>query len=190
MLIFASVAALFATPGVGVVGIGSPTPPTEPQSPSWLAQPLFTLHLAHHIRPVPRVIRVAALVAFLLTTVPLVGLPLRAIGVLFLPAVVVFVGIHLVAAIPLAHEAARRVGSARVRLGSASAAGLAMAMALALSVIGSRIPILPDIGRILALGAATPYMLAFMPPAWVRKVWNAVMTSRIHACPGRHRCTR
>jgi signal transduction histidine kinase/DNA-binding response OmpR family regulator len=51
-----------------------------------------------------------------------------------------------------------------------------MALALTLSLAGSRIPILPDVGRILSLGAATMYVLAFLPPAWVRKVWSAVAT--------------
>jgi signal transduction histidine kinase/CheY-like chemotaxis protein len=176
MLIFASVAALFATFGAGALGIHLPDFAYGVAIALLLAQPLFTLRLAHQIRPVARPARIAAIVSFLITAVPFVVLPLRTIGLLFLPAVLVFVAIHLLAAVSLAKEAARRVGSARVRLGSAAAAGVAMALALGLSTFGSHVPLLPDVGRILSLGAATLYVLAFMPPAWVRKVWNAVAT--------------
>ena len=174
MLIFASVAAMFGTIGIGALGQRLPDPVYGAAIALLLAQPLFALRLAHQIHAVPRAVRIVALVAFVISAVPMLVLPLRSIGLLLVPAGVVFAASHLVAAYYLAREAARRVGAARVRLGSAAAAGTAMALSIGLVIFGSQAPVAPEVGRILALGSATLYVLAFMPPAWVRKVWSAV----------------
>ncbi len=174
MLIFASVAALFASLGVGAVGLELPDAVYGASLALLLAQPLFSLRLAHQIHDVPRVLRIGALVAFAITAAPFVVVPLESIGLLLVPAGLVFVASHLAAAYFLAREAARRVGAARVRLGSAAAAGASMALSLGLLIFGSRVDLVQEIGRLLALAAATLYVFAFMPPGWVRKVWSAV----------------
>jgi len=176
MLIFASVAALFGTLGIGAVGLRFADPVYAAAIALLLAQPLFALRLAHQIHSVPRAVRIVALVAFAVSAVPMLVLPLQSIGLLLVPAGAVFAASHMTAAYYLAREAARRVGAARVRLGSAAAAGAAMALSMGLVIFASQAPIFPEVGRILALGSAALYVLAFMPPAWVRKVWSAVAT--------------
>jgi signal transduction histidine kinase/CheY-like chemotaxis protein len=176
MLIFASVAALFALLGLSAVTGRLPHPVLGAAVALLLAQPLFTLRLAHQLHPVPRAVWAVAGVAYALTTVPSIFLPLDRINPLFMAAAIVFSTTHMAAAFYLATEARRRVGSARVRLGSAAAASAAMALSLTFATFGSLLPFGSDVGRILALGAATLYVLAFMPPAWVRKVWGAVAT--------------
>jgi signal transduction histidine kinase/CheY-like chemotaxis protein len=176
MLIFASVAALFATLGVSALAGRLPDPVLGAAVAVLLAQPLFALHLAHQLRPVRRGVWLAAITGFAVTAAPIIVVPIERIAVLVLAASAIFAITHLAAAYYLAREAGRRVGSARVRLGAAAAAGASMALALALVSFGSQAPVASEIGRILALGAATLYILAFMPPAWVRKVWGAVAT--------------
>lgn len=174
MLIFGSVAALFATIGLNAITGRLPDPVLGAALALLLAQPLFTLRLANQLRPVPRPVWLAAIGAWGLTSIPFIAIQIERLAFLFMPATVVFAVTHLVAALFLAREARRRVGSARVRLGVAAAAGVCMALALALLVFGSAIPGAANVGNILALGAATLYVLSFMPPAWVRKVWSAV----------------
>jgi signal transduction histidine kinase len=176
MLIFSSVAALFATVGVSAVGLRLPEPVVRTTLVVLFAQPLFSLRLAHQIHDVPRLIRMAALVAFVAGAAPLMVLPLETLAAVVLIAAGAFALTHLAAAWFLAREGAHRVGAARVRLGSAAAAGATMALAVLLVSFGSGLPLVPEFGRIMALAAATLYLLAFMPPAWVRKVWNAVAT--------------
>jgi signal transduction histidine kinase/DNA-binding response OmpR family regulator len=174
MLIFGSVAALFATIGVNAITGRLPDPVLGAALALLLAQPLFTLRLANQLRPVPRPVWLAAIGAWGVTSIPFIAIQIERLAFLFIPATAVFSATHLVAGFFLAREARRRVGSARVRLGVAAAAGVCMALALALLVFGSAIAGAANVGNILALGAATLYVLAFMPPAWVRKVWSAV----------------
>ncbi|HEY8921143.1 MAG TPA: response regulator [Candidatus Limnocylindria bacterium] len=178
MLIFGTVAMLFVVVGARVV-IGS--------LPAWVdgaalallfAQPLLTLRLANKLHPVHRPVRLAATVAYLATALPLIVFPLKAVVVLVLAAIAVFVVTDLVASFYLAREARRRVGSARVRLGAAAAASALMALAVLVSTIVSSIPAIgtvgADIGRFLGLAAASLYVVAFMPPRWLRNIWGAV----------------
>jgi signal transduction histidine kinase/CheY-like chemotaxis protein len=174
MFIFASVAALFGVIGINAVVGRLPDAVLGASILLLLAQPLLILHMAHRLRPVPWLVRMAGLAAFVITGIPFVLIPLRLIGPAVVPAAVTYVVTDLAAAFFLAREAARRVGSARVRL-AAAAAGSAT-MALALGLVGTQLPVSSDLGRILILGAATLFVLGFMPPAWVRKVWNAVAT--------------
>jgi signal transduction histidine kinase/CheY-like chemotaxis protein len=176
MLIFASVAALFGVLGVSAVAGRLPDPVLGAAVAVLLAQPLFTLRLAHQLHPVSPVVWAIAILGYVVTAIPSIFLPLDRLTEVFVAAALVFSATHLAAAVYLAREARRRVGSARVRLGSAAAASVSMALALGLITAGSLLPFGSDVGSILALGAATLYVLAFMPPAWVRKVWGAVAT--------------
>jgi signal transduction histidine kinase/CheY-like chemotaxis protein len=176
MLIFASVAALFVAMALTAVAGRLPDPVMGAAIAVLLAQPLFTLRLAHRLRHVPMPVWGLAGAGYLATIVPFLIVPIEQFGNLTSIAVIVFSVTHLVAAAYLGLEAATRVGSARVRLGAAAAAGACMALALGLITFGAGLPFGTDVGRVLALGAATLYVLAFMPPAWVRKVWGAVTT--------------
>ena len=180
MLIFGSVAMLFVLVGLGAV-IGP--------LPAWingagfallLAQPLLTLRLAHKLRPVHRPVWIGATTAYLATAVPVIVLPLAEVPVLVLAAIAVFVVTDVLAAFYLSMEARRRVGSARVRLWAAAVASALFAMALLVAMIGSSLPAIGEaassVGRIIALAAAGLYVVAFMPPRWLRTVWSAVAT--------------
>jgi signal transduction histidine kinase/CheY-like chemotaxis protein len=174
MLIFASVAVLLGVVGVSAIAGQLPDPVLGAAFALLLAQPLFTLRLAHQLRPVAKPIWIAALVGYGFTAVPLVVVPLESIAVVLIAGVIVFVITDLTAAAYLAIEARARVGSARVRLGSAAAASAALALALALLIFGARLPLVSEAGRLLALTAAALYILAFLPPAWLRRLWNAL----------------
>jgi signal transduction histidine kinase/CheY-like chemotaxis protein len=174
MLIFASVAVLLGVVGVGTIAGQLPDPVLGAALALLLAQPLFTLRLAHQLRPVAKPIWIAALLGYGFTAVPLVVVPLESMAVILIAGVVVFVLTDLIAAAYLAVEARARVGSARVRLGLAAAASASLALALALLIFGARLPLVSEAGRLLALAAATLYVLAFLPPAWLRRLWNAL----------------
>ncbi|HEX5397040.1 MAG TPA: hypothetical protein VFX74_08125, partial [Candidatus Limnocylindria bacterium] len=176
MLIFACLAVLLGVVSVSAIAGQLPDPVLGATIALLLAQPLFTLRLAHQLRPVARPIWIAALLGYGITALPLVALPLDGISVLIIAGVVVFVVTDLVAATYLAVEARARVGSARVRLGSAAAASASLALSLGVLIIGSGVPLVSEAGRLLALAAALLYTLAFLPPAWLRRLWNALAT--------------
>ncbi len=180
MLIFGSVAVTLVVLGVGAVTGALEGPIVGIAFALLLAQPLLTLRLAHQLRPIPRLVRIVGAIGYVAAAAPLIVLPLTQATPFFVLGIVVFVMTDLLAAFYLAREAARRVGSARVRIGAAAAGSALMALGLGLTTLLSSLPgigeVASDIGRILIVGAGTLYVLAFMPPAWVRKVWSAVAT--------------
>jgi hypothetical protein len=93
--------------------------------------PVFALHLVALIRPVPRAVQVAALVAVVVSLVPtlLIRPAIPALGLL---ALAVFTGIQLVTAGYLLIEARRRrgPGGQRLRVAAAATVGLAAALLL------------------------------------------------------------
>jgi signal transduction histidine kinase/DNA-binding response OmpR family regulator len=180
MLMFGSMAMLFVLAGARVV-IGA--------VPAWvdgaafaflLAQPVFTLRLADKLHPVRRFVLRGVTIAYLLTALPLIVLPLRQVGVLVLVAIGIFIVTDLLAAFYLSREARHRVGSARVRVAAAAGASALLALTLLASIVAASIPVIaaagPNVGRVLALTAGFLYVVAFMPPRWLRTVWSAVTT--------------
>jgi len=141
-----------------------------------LAQPLFTLRLAHQLHPIARWVRISALAAYAVVALPMVFVPLDQVGGLVVAGGLVFVLTDLVAAYYLMVEARRRVGSARIRLIAAAAASALLAAALGLITVPAELAIASDLGRLLAVAAAGLYVVAFLPPARLRTMWNAVTT--------------
>jgi signal transduction histidine kinase/CheY-like chemotaxis protein len=150
-----------------------------------LAQPLFTLRLVGRLRDLPRWLLPAAFGALVLTTAPLLVLNLtdresaRSAPVL-VALVTAFVVVELVAAGYLAIEARRRVGSARIRLALAAlaTAGLAVAIlaagtASAMRAQGSGDGDSAIVTQLIALLSAVGYVVAFLPPRWLRRLWQA-----------------
>jgi len=178
MLIFGSVAMLFVLAGARAVFGSLPAWVDGAALAFLLAQPFLTLRLADKLHPVWRPIRIGATIAYLGTALPLIVLPLRQAAVLVLAAIAVFVVTDLLAAFYLGREARHRVGSARVRLGAAAAASALLALALLVSTIVSSVPAIAPagaiMGRVLGLAAASLYVVAFMPPRWLRTIWGAV----------------
>ncbi len=151
-----------------------------------LAQPLFTLRLVSRLRDLPRWLLPAAAACLVLTTLPLLVLAAadrdsQLVAPLLAALVAAFVVVELIAAGYLLLEARRRVGSARVRLAVASlgTAGLAAAIlaAAATAVAAGPGGTGGDDGgiatQVLALVSALAYVAAFLPPRWLRRLWQA-----------------
>jgi signal transduction histidine kinase/CheY-like chemotaxis protein len=151
-----------------------------------LAQPVFVLRLVSRFRNLPRWLVPLATVVLLVTVgaVGLAGSPTP--RPLAIAALAEFAIADVVAAALLLWEARRRVGSARVRLAIAALSTLGVSVVFVLSLASpsrgstsgatataagpSPIEIV-DAG--VALAAALGYVVAFLPPAWLRRVWLA-----------------
>ena len=144
------------------------------------AQPIFTLALVAQVRPIPRLVWVSSIVA-LAGTLALAGLPMLSGGTadrgFAIAAAVAFGAIELVAAGYLATDARRRRGATAWRIWAAAAAtaflGFALLIASAGSVGGSQSQLITAGSRLAALLAAIGYVVAFMPPASVRRLIQA-----------------
>jgi signal transduction histidine kinase/DNA-binding response OmpR family regulator len=138
-----------------------------------LLQPFLTLRLAARLRRMPRWLTAAALGAFLVTAGPTMVAP-RPRPPLLLALAIVFVATELVAAGYFAREASRRTGPSSSRLAIAAWATALFAAAVATLFAGpSAGPDVASLARILALLSAMGYLIAFLPPAWLRLAWAA-----------------
>ena len=146
-----------------------------------LLQPVFALHLASLIRPVPRRVMVGAVALLVVTIAP--ALVVRPVPVaLAIPPLLAFVAIEALAAAYLLIESRRRSGPGARRLEIAAASTAFFAAAL-LAVGGAALgPAFADavtaVTLILALFAAAGYLVAFLPPASIRRLWQAGATVR------------
>jgi signal transduction histidine kinase/CheY-like chemotaxis protein len=153
-----------------------------------LAQPIFALHLVSLIRPVKRRVIVGA-IALLALSVGAAYL-VRSIGALasVIP-LAVFALIELLTAGYLATEARRLRGPGGTRLAIAALATVALAAVLLTFALAAGIrtnlgedtnPTVADSTITIALGlallAGVGYLVAFMPPLAVRRVWQAGST--------------
>jgi two-component system sensor histidine kinase/response regulator len=176
LLVFSAVSALFVLQVFTTLRL-------EP--PEWLgivavamllAQPYFTLRLVGAVRNVPRPLMHCALVAFVVTTAPIL-VDLDAVeGIAVLAAVASFVTTELIAATFLASEARRRTGSARVRLNLAAVGTALFAVALLAEGVQEAVPALADLvdvlSQVLVLASGVAYVVAFVPPRWLRRIWT------------------
>jgi signal transduction histidine kinase/CheY-like chemotaxis protein len=140
------------------------------------AQPVLTLALVAGLRHVPAWLLPTSVVAVAATALPLIVLGRAAPAGLTLLTIGVFVLFELVAAGYLAAEAVRRQGSARVRFVVAAFATAAFALAIFAaggSAAGAPADVTSAIARIVALVAGIGYMVAFLPPARLRRIWQA-----------------
>lgn len=147
-----------------------------------LAQPFFTLRLVGHLRSLPKWLLPLAAIALLLSTMSLVVIGLLSpdsplIAGFGLALIATFVVTEVVAAGYLAAEARRRVGSARIRLGIAAVAtaGFAVAIlaAVAISVADDNQGGSGTATQVIALLSGLAYVFAFLPPPWLRRLWQA-----------------
>ena len=150
-----------------------------------LAQPFLTLRLASHLGLVRGSILVTAFATYVFSTGVFVLLSLNGQKTP-LPAtlvvVAVFVLTELCAAGFLLSHSRRRTGAARTRLLLAASASIAFAVAILVAGAGAGDPNTAGIGaiisRLLALFAAIGYLLAFFPPAALRRNWQAASAYR------------
>jgi signal transduction histidine kinase/CheY-like chemotaxis protein len=177
MLVFASIAMLFVLVAVSALLGPLPQPVIGGGVAILLAQPVLTLRLAHRVRAINRWVRYVALVAYLATALPLV---VAFSQPLVLLAVAVFVVTDLLAAYFLGREARRRSGSAQVRLSAAAAGSALLSLTILGVALGPNLPLLgallPAATRIIGLASALLYVLAFLPPRWLRRLWSALTT--------------
>lgn len=177
--VFGAVAALFVLQLVPLVFGATPAWLAAAGVALLLAQPLFTLRLAGRLRSVPRIVGIAALIGYLATAIPLAVLPSPRPVALTLAAVGVFVVTGLLAAGYLALEARRRTGAARIRLALAAGATALFAAAILAAGAGSAGAEGGQVlARVAALVAAIGYVIAFLPPGPLRRVWQGMAAYR------------
>jgi signal transduction histidine kinase/CheY-like chemotaxis protein len=153
-----------------------------------MAQPYLTLRLAARLRDVPRALTAGTLLGYLALAVPLAvlprPLPLGLIGA----EVVYFLTAEVIVAVLLFGKARTRTGTNRVRLMTAAAATLTfgvMIMLIGASTTGSQE--VRAASRMMALASGLGYLIAFVPPRWLRRLASASaaqsITERLLATP-------
>jgi signal transduction histidine kinase/DNA-binding response OmpR family regulator len=147
-----------------------------------LAQPYLTVRLAGRLRHVPRWLDRAVLLTFLAGAVPMLLAPRPIPTPLVLLAVGAFVTGEMVAAGLLWSKSRTRTGGNRARLAIAAAAtvafGLTIVMLGAAALPGT--PAVLDMGnRVLALVSGLGYLVAFLPPNWLRRGFSAAAAQSI-----------
>jgi PAS domain S-box-containing protein len=168
MGMFASVAMLFV---LGLVRslVGTPPRPVIIVAIGLLlAKPLFTLRLVSQLRPLRSWWWPVALAAWALSALPVLAFGTRPLPrVVVWPAVIVFFVVEGVAAWLLGAEARRRGGAARARLRCAAAGSAVFGAALLVSATGLAVQ-----ARVLAVFSGVLYLVAFVPPRWLRRTWS------------------
>lgn len=147
----------------------------------FLALPVLTLRLSARARRIPPAMIWGTVSVYALCAAAAVGaqLVLPAPRPPWVAAVMLgaFGAVEGLAAWFLAAEGLTRSGSARVRLLVAAASTALLAVAVLAQVAGSVTPLLGEVGaiavRVLALMAAIGYLVAFLPPSWLRRLWRA-----------------
>jgi signal transduction histidine kinase/DNA-binding response OmpR family regulator len=141
----------------------------------FVLQPVFTLHLVSLIRHVPRRLFWAGVALLVGSGIPLVTLGIQN-PVLTAIAAITFIGMQVAAAGYLLLESWHRRGPAAIRMAIAAASTAIFAGALLVSVVG-RGAGQPDAGSviasIMAVVSGVGYLIAFVPPAPVREIWQA-----------------
>jgi signal transduction histidine kinase/DNA-binding response OmpR family regulator len=146
------------------------------------AQPYLTLRLVHRVHPGPRWLQVVAFVAFVVSAVPVLtsrqlSLP-ELLGILGL-----FAAGQTTAAFLLAREAGARTGSPRARFGVAAVSTALFGMGILAASVGMVHALLREAGLTsgytLCLVSAIGYVVAFRPPAWIRRMWSGNASYRV-----------
>jgi hypothetical protein len=169
MWMFSSVAMLFVL-GLVRLFVGRPPRPVMIVAIALLlAKPLFTLRVVAWLRPMRSWWWPVAVAACAVSAVPVLTSATRPVPrPAVWPAVTVFFVVEVVAAWLLGAQARRRGGAARARLRCAAAGTGLFGAALLLSANG---PVM--LPRILAVFSGVLYLVAFVPPRWLRSPGTA-----------------
>ncbi|MER7004484.1 response regulator [Dactylosporangium sp. NPDC000555] len=145
-----------------------------------LIQPYLTLRLTARLGRVPRWLDVGLLVLLLGSIAAVTAAP-RPLSTGYLVLVTAtFTVTEAIAGWMLLRAAGRRSGAARVRLRLAAAATYVFPVMLLLLVTaaarypGERVWLQPA-GRLVGLAGALLYLLAFVPPGWMRRMMSATV---------------
>jgi signal transduction histidine kinase/CheY-like chemotaxis protein len=180
-LVFAPVGALFL---LQIVRILTGTVPAGLRLPSLvllLGQPVFTLALVALIRRLSRIPILAAFAGWAATSA-LVAIYSPLPRWALLAVVGYFLVVQLVAAGYLAAEARARTGAAAARIVAATIGTALFGMVMLIAGLNSVAPAswdLTTVSRIVALAAAFVYVVAFLPPGWLRRQWSARTAYRL-----------
>ncbi|HEY2887053.1 MAG TPA: ATP-binding protein [Candidatus Limnocylindrales bacterium] len=173
MGVFAPIAALFL---VSLVNTFAPwaSPVVRPLGIFLLLlQPWFVVHLIDQIRPVSSRVSLLVLAGCILSSLLLLTIG-AGVPIVVLSVVIFFAAVQFAAAGRLANDSRRRTGVARFRLATAAAAtglfGLSIFITGAASAAGnSGGTTIQLTTRLVLLAAAIGYLIAFVPPAWLRR---------------------
>ncbi|GIE93572.1 ATP-binding response regulator [Paractinoplanes rishiriensis] len=146
-----------------------------------LAQPYLTVRLAARLRSVPRWLDRIMLGGYLGLAIPILLAP-RPLSEHALTALMLgFALSEVVAAALLYGKARTRTGANRARLMTAVGATLAFAGMIVFIGFGAinANPVLTATSRVLALASGLAYLVAFLPPRWLRRMFSATAAQRI-----------
>jgi len=143
-----------------------------------LVQPYVTLRLAARLRKVPRWLEYAVLTASLGAAVPLAMASRPLSWPLVLLAVTVFVVAELIAATVLVLAAQHRTGAPRIRLrmggvGTVLFAAAVVGLGAGAILTGEAQQAARTVSRVLALLSGIGYLIAFLPPRWLLRLWSS-----------------
>ncbi|MET7418175.1 response regulator [Dactylosporangium sp. NPDC005555] len=145
-----------------------------------MLQPYLTLRLTARLRHVPTWLDRLLLVSLLVSVVAVAAAP-RPLGIGYLLlASGTFTVTELIAGTFLLLGAQSRSGAARARLRLAAAATYAFVVMMLILYTGAALypnetSWLAPAGRVVALVSAVGYLIAFMPPAWLRRMMSATV---------------
>jgi signal transduction histidine kinase len=149
-----------------------------------LAQPYLTMRLVHTLRPVPTWVMRVVLGVFVVTTVPVYFQRILDVPVVALLVAMGFFAVQALAAVLLADEARARSGATRARMYLAAAATAVLGLCLLMAGLGGTAgragPAVQITSEVLALLSGLGYVVAFMPPQWLRRMWAGSAAYRIH----------
>jgi signal transduction histidine kinase len=147
-----------------------------------LAQPYLTVRLAARLRHVPRWLDRLVLCGYVALAGPIIIQP-RPLDTDALIAIVIGFGVsEAVPAALLYGKARTRAGANRARLMIAAAATLAFAIFIffvGLNGVWHGHPALLTVSRLLALASGLGYLVAFLPPRWLRRVFAGSAAHRV-----------
>jgi len=178
MLSFSALAVLFVVSIWRDLGGGAPEIVSRVGGGLFILQPVFTLHLVSLIRRVPRRLFWAGTLLLVGSAFPVVVLGIQA-PVLTAAVGIAFIGLQAAAGGYLLLEARRRSGPSAARMALAAGATGIFAAALLVSIAGTataQTGIGTTIASVMAVIAGLGYLIAFIPPAPVREIWQARST--------------
>jgi len=164
--------------------VGGPPPEwvTLVSTTALLAQPYLTVRLAARLRHVPRWLDRLVLCGYLALAGPIFMEP-RPLHTSAVIAIVIGFGVsETVPAVLIFDKARTRAGANRARLMIAAAATLTFAVFIffvGLSAVWSGHPALLTGSRLLALASGLGYLVAFLPPRWLRRVFAGSAAHRV-----------
>ncbi|MFI6072966.1 response regulator [Actinoplanes sp. NPDC051343] len=147
-----------------------------------LTQPYLTVRLAGRLRRVPRSVHWLMIGAYVAIAVPIVLAPRPLDRRELVSMMVAFSLSELVAALLLWDKARTRTGANRARLITAALATIvfgAMIVFIGLGAMPHANPSLPTVSRVLALISGVGYLVAFVPPRWLRRMFSATAAQEI-----------